>query len=85
MKVKDTKKSWSKYGTFDSKLFKIEKEWFCQACTDKMPNIIDPFLIPFGIEGIANEYLRLCPSCYNKLKTNDLTYFELVIKVRNVY
>lgn len=83
MKIGNTKKSWSKWGGIGSKLLKLDEEWSCQACADKIPLAIDPFLIPFDTGGIANEYLRICPSCYYKTRVFKITYYELVKVVRN--
>lgn len=83
MNIGNTKKSWSKYGGIGSKLLNLKDEWHCQACAEKMPRAIDPFLVPFDVEGIAKEYLRVCPACYNKVKNKHFTFYELVVTVRH--
>lgn len=82
MKIGNTKNSWSKWGGIGSRLLKIDEDWSCQACGMKMPAAMDPFLIPFGVESIVNEYMRLCPFCYHEAKLQELDFFELIRVVR---
>lgn len=85
MKVVNIKKSWSKYGTFESKLFKIKSDWYCQTCSAKMPKVIDPFIVPLDTNSEENysiEYIRICPICYSVKKKRQFTVRQLFVYFR---
>ena len=63
MKLQHIKHSWSKWGRTQTGLEKREPEWSCQACGEKQPESIEPFLFKFA----NNEYLRICWECQWKV------------------
>lgn len=77
---KNLARSWSKWGDIRLGLDKLEDKWFCQICAKEMPIEIEPFVHQLS----DREFLRLCPSCYNKkLKLKVKTHETLIVLIRD--
>lgn len=83
IKIKDLRKSWSKYGGIKLGIENIEGNWCCQVCGKEQPTQIEPFLFPMS----DREFLRICANCEHiKIKNQIIAYESLIIicRKRNV-
>lgn len=71
--------AWSKYGGAIRGVEKesIQDEWFCQACAEKQPKDLPPFMFEF----FPREYIRICGKCHNKVKILNLINFNELKRV----
>jgi hypothetical protein len=57
------KYGWSKWGGPNQGLVQknLTPEWFCQACQDKQPDELTPYMFEF----VEREYIRICSKCHH--------------------
>jgi hypothetical protein len=73
------KYGWSKYGGGNKGLetTKIHTDWCCQACGETQPVSLPPF--KFRVE--HREFIRICSSCYNKVKKQHIEEYVILISI----
>lgn len=71
---------WSKYlgGWYGyANHTKIREEWACQACGERQPESIRPFMFKI----FHREYVRICPLCLHISKAKKITVYTKLVRI----